>query len=75
MARYHLYTLSGGMLIGTQDIEAGDDDQAARIAERTGRGELVEIWDASRRVRIVRPGGAQVRGEEAGGVDPAASPA
>jgi hypothetical protein len=64
MARYHLYSISGAMLIGSQTIEADGDNEAARIAERTGRGELVEIWDATSRVRIVRPGGARARGAQ-----------
>lgn len=59
MAIYHLYYLKGGMLVGSDDIEAADDRQAARIAEGRGRGDLVEIWNASSRVRIVRPGGAR----------------
>ena len=62
MAIYHLYYLSGGALIGADDIEAGDDREAARIAEAAGRGDIVEIWNASSRVRIVRPGGARPEG-------------
>ncbi|MEA3031672.1 MAG: hypothetical protein QOG13_2997 [Sphingomonadales bacterium] len=71
MARYHLYSISGGVLIGAHDIEAGGDNEAARIAEQTGRGDHVEIWDATSRVRIVRPGGAQARGQDAAGERPA----
>ncbi|MEA3046636.1 MAG: hypothetical protein QOJ53_968, partial [Sphingomonadales bacterium] len=29
MARYHLYSISGGVLIGAHDIEAGGDNEAA----------------------------------------------
>lgn len=61
MAIYHLYHLEGGTLIETGDIEAESDRDAARIAQAGGRGDLVEIWNASRRVRIVKPGGAQTR--------------
>ena len=55
MAIYHLYFLRGGMLVGSGDIEAADDGEAARIASEAGDGELIEVWDASRRVRIVTP--------------------
>jgi hypothetical protein len=60
MANYHLYYLSGGQLIGSEDIEAASDNEAARIAEDQGRGDIVEVWNAESRVRIVRTGGAQV---------------
>ena len=62
MAIYHLYYLSGGALIGADDIEAGDDREAADIAVATGRGDIVEIWNASTRVRIVRPSGGKAAG-------------
>jgi hypothetical protein len=69
MAIYHLYYLKGGALIGADDIEAGDDREAAQIAEATGRGDIVEIWNASSRVRIVKPGGVRA---ETGAADPGA---
>ena len=59
MANYHLYYLKNGMLIGSDDIAADSDDEAARIAEAQGRGDLVEIWNASTRIRIVRPASAR----------------
>jgi hypothetical protein len=59
MAIYHLYYLRGGELIGSDDIDAADDLEAARAAEAQGRGELVEVWDSSSKVRVVRPGGAR----------------
>ncbi len=59
MAIYHLYYLKGGMLIGSDDIEAASDLHAADIAQAEGRGDLVEIWNASSRVRIVRPEAAR----------------
>jgi hypothetical protein len=59
MATYHLYYLHGGQLVGSEDIEAASDNEAARIAEDQGRGELVEVWNSESRVRIVRTGGAQ----------------
>jgi hypothetical protein len=61
MATYHLYYLKQGQLIGSEDIEAADDNRAARLAEDLGRGELVEVWNAESRVRIVRPGGARLK--------------
>jgi hypothetical protein len=60
MATYHLYYLSGGQLIGSDDIEAGDDREATRIAQARGRGDLVEIWNAAERVRICRPDAARL---------------
>ena len=63
MAIYHLYYLKGGMLVGSKDIEAESDRDAARIAEAGGRGDLVEIWNASSRVRIVKPGGARAQAQ------------
>jgi len=60
MAIFHLYYLKGGLLVGSEDIEAADDNEAARIAEDKGRGDIVEIWNSDSRVRIVRTGGARV---------------
>src|ERR1044072_1783056 len=60
MANYHLYFLKGGMLVGSEDIEAASDNEAARIAEDKGRGDIVEVWNSDSRVRIVRTGGAQL---------------
>ncbi len=57
MASYHLYYLRGGMLIGSGHVDAEDDREAALIARRTGEGELVEIWNDHRRIRIVVPDG------------------
>jgi hypothetical protein len=59
MAIYHLYYLRGGLLVGSEDIEAASDNEAARIAEDKGRGDIVEIWNTESRVRIVRTGGAR----------------
>ena len=55
MARYHLYFLRQGMLVGSHDIEAADDREAARIAREQGDGQVVEVWNAERRVRIIAP--------------------
>jgi hypothetical protein len=60
MAIYHLYYLKGGQLIGSEDIDAADDNAAAQIAEDKDRGDIVEVWNTESRVRIVRTGGAQV---------------
>ncbi|HEV2816982.1 MAG TPA: hypothetical protein VGW40_07160 [Allosphingosinicella sp.] len=60
MAIYHLYFLRGGQLIGSEDAEAASDNEAARIAEDKGRGDIVEVWNTQRRVRIVRTGGARL---------------
>ena len=55
VARYHLYFLREGMLVGSGHIEAADDGEAARIAREQGGGQTVEIWNDHRRVRIVAP--------------------
>jgi hypothetical protein len=60
MATYHLYYLKGGLLVGSEDTEAASDNEAARIAEDKGRGDIVEVWDTESRVRIVRTGGARL---------------
>lgn len=65
MANYHLYYLRGGQLIGSEDVEAASDNEAARLAEDQGRGDIVEVWNTESRVRIVRTGGARVEAERA----------
>jgi hypothetical protein len=55
MARYHLYYLRDNLLLGSDNIEASDDWEAARIAKTQGRGELIEIWNAHKRVRVGTP--------------------
>ena len=61
MAEYHLYFLRQGMLVGSNSIEAMDDSEAVRIAREQGDGQLVEVWNDHRRVRVVLP----ARGTEA----------
>ncbi len=53
MAQYHLYYLRQGMLVGSGNIEASDDAEAARIAREQGGGQVIEIWNDHRRVRVV----------------------
>jgi len=55
MAGYHLYYLRNGELIGSDSIEAADDNEAARIAKACGKGQAVEVWNAHGRVRVVAP--------------------
>ena len=55
VARYHLYFLRQGMLVGSGHIEAADDGEAARIAREQGGGQTIEVWNDHRRVRIVAP--------------------
>lgn len=43
------------MLMGSSDIEAADDREATRIAREQGDGQVVEVWNADRRVRILAP--------------------
>ena len=55
MARYHLYFLRQGMLVGSGHIEAADDGEAARIAREQGGGQVVEVWNEHRRVHVISP--------------------
>jgi len=55
MARYHLYYIRQGMLVGSGNIEAADDSDAARMARELGSGQIVEVWNDHRRVRVVTP--------------------
>jgi hypothetical protein len=55
MASYQLYHLRNGQLVGSDHVEAGDDGDAVRIARQRGDGRITEIWNDSRRVRIVGP--------------------
>jgi hypothetical protein len=53
MAKYHLYYLNDNRLVGADDIEATDDREAARIARTKGKGKLVEVWSAHKKVDVV----------------------
>ena len=55
MARYHLYFLKHGMLVGSDNIDAADDAEAARLAREQGSGQVVEVWNDHRRIRVVAP--------------------
>ena len=55
MVQYHLYFLQQGMLVGSENIEAADDKEAAEIARKQGDGQVVEVWNDHRRVHVVAP--------------------
>jgi hypothetical protein len=55
MGSYHLYYLRDSQVIGFDDIEAPDDDEAVRVARRQGEGNAVEVWNAHSRIRVVAP--------------------
>ena len=55
MATYHLYFLRQGMLVGSSDIEAADDEAACSLAAQHGGGDAVEVWNSHRRLRILTP--------------------
>jgi hypothetical protein len=55
MARYHLYFLKQGMLVGSGNVDAADDSEAARLAREQGNGQVVEVWNDHRRIRVVAP--------------------
>ena len=72
MARYRLYYLRDNVLIGSDDIEAADDREAARLAKQRGRGQRVEIWDSVKRVNVVAPAGGRGAPSERGFSEPGA---
>jgi hypothetical protein len=55
MAHYHLYFLRDNKLVGSDHIQAENDDDAALMATRRGDGDAVEVWNAHRRVCVVPP--------------------
>lgn len=55
MARFHLYFLRQGMLVGSESVDATDERDAARLAREHSDGRTVELWDATRRIRIIAP--------------------
>ena len=55
MQRYHLYYLRDGKVVGSDDIDASDDQEAGEIAAARGNGRGVEIWNAYQRVRVIAP--------------------
>jgi hypothetical protein len=55
MGSYHLYYLRDSKVVGSDDIEAPDDDAAIRLAKDQGEGEAVEVWNEHSRIRIVAP--------------------
>jgi len=57
MASYRLYFLQAAELIGSDEIEAPDDVQAAAIARSRSCGRIVEVWRGSRKVRTLGPAG------------------
>ena len=57
MARYHLYYFEKNLLLGDDRIEAADDAAAIRAASALGKGRVVEVWNAQRRIRVLAPAG------------------
>jgi hypothetical protein len=55
MAKYHLYYFDGNELLGSERIDAADDDAAVLIARERGKGNAVEVWNAHSRIRVVAP--------------------
>ena len=56
VARYHLYFFENNVLLGDDRIEAADDAAAIRAAAGVqGKGKVVEVWDAQRRIRVLAP--------------------
>jgi hypothetical protein len=56
MGRYHLYFLRDSQVIGSDSIDAQDDDEAIRLARDHGEGNAVEVWNAHSRIRVLAPG-------------------
>jgi hypothetical protein len=55
MTRYTIYDLDGFRLVETDRIEAANDEEAVRLAKAHGTGDHLEIWQGSRKVRVVAP--------------------
>ena len=55
MAHYHLYFLRDSQVIGSDSIEAEDDEEAIHLAKSHGEGHAVEVWNAHSRIRVVAP--------------------
>ena len=55
MATYHLYYLQRGMLVGSDELDAVDDDEAERLAASGADGRTVELWSDYRRLRVIAP--------------------
>ena len=53
MARYHISYLHQGMLVGSDAVEAADESEASRLASARSDGRTVELWDATRRLRVI----------------------
>lgn len=62
VVHYHLYYLRDNELIGGDNIEATDDEEAVRLAKERGEGQAIEIWNAHTRVRVVAPAKAAAPG-------------
>jgi hypothetical protein len=60
VASYHLYYLRNNAVVGSDSIDATDDDEAIRLAREHGEGQAVEVWNAHSRIRIVAPAKAAV---------------
>jgi uncharacterized protein YheU (UPF0270 family) len=53
VAKYHLFFLRNGMLVGSGEVEAADEQEATQIAKQQGEGEVVEVWSDHERVNVV----------------------
>ena len=58
---YRLYRLSDadGRFVGFEEIEAADDVEAVRMAERHCGPQALELWCGKRKVRSFPAGGAE----------------
>lgn len=57
MGYYRLYLLAepGGRFVGFEEIEAEDDVEAVRAAERHIGAQALELWCGKRKVRTFAP--------------------
>jgi hypothetical protein len=58
MAYYRLYRLAepGGRFVGFEEIEAGDDAEAVRLAENHRGPRALELWCGTRKVCALAAG-------------------
>ncbi len=55
MGSYRLYYLEASRFAGSDEIEAADDRETARLARPRADHQTVEIWQGPRRVRTLGP--------------------
>ena len=75
MANYRLYRLDGaGKFTGAEWIEAGDDEEAVRVARDLQRPAQCEVWQRTRLVAKIPAFTSPGEGSASSGAAPGPSP-